>query len=59
MKNEQNIIVTFSCNDRIHHYKGIRGVKPMLPYKIHNSIEDACKYLMEKRNVKDPIVIEK
>ena len=32
MKNEQNIIVTFSCNDNIHHYKGIRGVKPLCSY---------------------------
>jgi hypothetical protein len=59
MKNDQTIIVRFSCNNDIHHYKGIRGLKPMFPYKKHMTIEHACKYLMEKRNVKDLIVVEK
>jgi hypothetical protein len=59
MNKEINIITTFTCNNNIHHYKGIRGVKPMLPYKIHRTIEDAKKYLLETRNVKEPKVIEK
>ena len=59
MNKEQNIIVTFSHNNDIHHYKGIRGLKPMSPYTRHNSVEDAKEYLINNRGVNDPKVIEK
>lgn len=53
------LVVTFTCNNNVHVYSGKTGVKPMFPYKIHGSVEDAKKYLEETRNIIEPKVLEK
>lgn len=53
------LVVTFTCNNNIHVYNDKCGVKPMLPYKKHGSIEDAKKYLEETRKITEPKVLDK
>ena len=50
-------IVTFSCQKTIHVYHEKSSVRPMPPYKPHNSIEDAKKFMEEERGIKNPKVI--
>ena len=59
MSMNKPLVVTFTCNNKIHVYAGKTGVKPMPPYKIHSSVEDAKKYLEEERGIKEPKVLEK
>ena len=59
MSLNKSLVVTFTCNNKIHVYTGKTGVKPMFPYKIHGSVEDAKKYLEEERGIKEPKVLEK
>ena len=52
-------IITYPCNNCIHVYTEKSGLIPRLPYKLHNSIKEAKKYLKETRNVSDIKVIKK
>jgi hypothetical protein len=56
---EKQKIVTFTCNNGIHIYSEKSGVKPMFPYKIHTSIDNAVKYLKEDRGIDDPKILYK
>jgi hypothetical protein len=59
MKAVEQLIVTFTCNNNVHVYYEKSGVLPMRPFKSHNSIEAAVKYLKENRNVSNPEIIVK
>jgi hypothetical protein len=56
---KKTTVITFPCNNYIHVYTEKSGLIPRLPYKSHNSIKDAKKYLKETRNISDIKVIEK
>ena len=49
-------IITFSCRDSVHVYPPKCGLIPRTPYRVHNNIYDAVKYL-ESRGVIEPKVI--
>ena len=48
MKKEIERIVTFCCSKYVHIYYKNCGVLPHPPYKAHNSIDKAKKYLKER-----------
>jgi hypothetical protein len=51
------LVVTFTCNNNVHVYEEKSGTQPMYPYKVHNTIKAAIKYLKEKRKVNNPKII--
>ena len=53
----KELIVTFSCSNNVHVYNENSSVKPMFPYKVHTTVEDAIKHLKEKRNIVDTKII--
>lgn len=53
------LVVTFTCNNHVHVYSNKSGVKPMPPYKIHNSVEKALEYLTKTRSLARPKVLHK
>jgi len=55
----KSLIVTFTCNNDVHVYTDKCGVKPMLPYKIHSTIEGAKKYIKERGDINEPKIIMK
>jgi hypothetical protein len=48
------MIVTFPCSKSIHIFKV--GRRPMFPYRIHDSIETAKKFLIESGIVEPKII---
>lgn len=56
---KKTTVITYPCNNYIHVYGEKSGLIPRLPYKLHNSIKDAKKYLKETRNISDIKVIKK
>ena len=59
MTSEEKVtIVTFACSDSVHIYYDKCGVKPVFPYKVHASIDDAKKYLEKVQGVTVPKLIE-
>ena len=51
-------IITYPCNNCIHVYTEKSGLIPRLPYKLHDSVKEAKKYLKKTRNVSDIKVIK-
>lgn len=50
-------IITFSCSGSIHIYTPQSSASPAWPYKAHESIEDAKRYLAELRGIEEPKII--
>lgn len=55
----KSLIVTFTCSDNVHIYTDKCGVKPMLPYKLHSTIEGAKKHLKECGGIEEAKIIVK
>lgn len=53
---EKQLIVTFTCSSYVHVYEQKSGIKPVFPYNVHKSIEDAIKFLKEQKNIDEPNV---
>ena len=41
----KNRIITFSCSSYVHVYEPECGLTPAWPYKVHESVKEAKKYL--------------
>jgi len=52
------LIVTFSCQKNIFIFNKKSGLKPMPPYKVHQTVEKAKLWLMNQ-GILDPQIIEK